>query len=124
MVRVVVASDDGMVYVGHFGDAPRYRFYELRGGSWVEVYARENPYRGEHEHHHEHHHGHGGEEHGKRRKILQLISGADILVATFFGPGGREYMERHGKKVVTVKPGTSIEEALRIVQEELVGEAQ
>ncbi len=104
--------------LGHFGDAAFYLFYEWTGNGWRLRGRVENPYRGEH------HHGHDGEEHGeeergKRRKILEMISGCSVVVSVAFGPGGREFMERHGKRVVMVKPRTRIVDALRRVEEEL-----
>lgn len=116
-VCVAVPTDDGeTVKLGHFGDGAFYLFYEWTGSGWRLRGRVENPYRGEH------HHGHGGEEEeekGKRRRILELISGCDVVVAVAFGPGGREFMERHGKRVVIVKPRTRIVDALRRVEEEL-----
>lgn len=105
-MRVCVATDD-FLYVkkGHFGDARYYAAYEPRPrGGWRLARIVENPLAGEHEH------GHGEE--GKRRRIYEMVSGCDVIVATFFGPGGREYMESRGLRVVTVRPGTTLLEAL------------
>ena len=111
MVRVAVPTSDGKrVHLGHFGDAKYYYFYELGPDGWRLVCKRENPYAGEH-----HHEGHGEE--GKRQKILELVKDADVLVAVAFGPGGKDYMEAHGKTVIIVKPFTTIEEALERVKE-------
>lgn len=105
-MRVCIATDDFLhVKRGHFGDARYYAAYE-RGerGEWRLAWIAENPYAGVHEH--------GGGEEGKRRRIYEMVSGCDIIVATFFGPGGREYMESRGLRVVTVSPGTTLLEAL------------
>ncbi len=111
-MRVCVATDDGVkVKIGHFGDAAYYLVYEVREGKPVLVVRVENPYRGSHEH------GEEAEERGKRRGILELLKryGCDAIVATAFGPGGREFMERHGLRVYTVRPGTEVWEALESI---------
>jgi len=117
VVCVAVPSDDGeTVKLGHFGDAAFYLFYEWGGDGWRLRRRVENPYRGEH------HHGHdeeGEEEKGKRKGILELIRECDVVVSVAFGPGGKEFMERRGKRVVMVKPRTRIVDALRRVEEEL-----
>ncbi len=98
--------------MGHFGDARYYHHYVYEGGGWRLERRVENPYAGLHERG-------GGEEPVKRPKILELIRDCTHIVATAFGPGGQEFMEKHGLKVVKVRPGTTIEEALRIVEEKL-----
>ncbi len=94
------------VYIGHFGDAEVYLFYRITGDNVELISEKPNPYRGEHS---------LDEESGKRRRVFELVGEADILVATAFGPGGREYMEKRGKKVVIVKPRTTVEEALSLI---------
>ena len=131
-ICVSVASDDGeKVKLGHFGDARFYLHYAWEDGGWRLVRKIENPYRGEHHHehgeeeeeeHHHHHHGHGHG--GKREKIYELNKDCTAIVATAFGPGGGEYMERRGLKVIKVKPWTTVEEALRIAARELGLEAK
>ncbi len=121
-VCVSIASDDGeTVKLGHFGDARWYLHYVYEDGGWRLVRRVENPYRGEHEHHHHRHGGEGEEEEhgGKREKIYMLNRECDAIVATAFGPGGGEYMERRGLRVFRVKPRTRVEEALRMVEEAL-----
>ncbi|KSW11552.1 hypothetical protein CF15_01575 [Pyrodictium occultum] len=116
-----MATDDGeRVKLGHFGDA-RYYLHYVRCGSegWRLERRVENPYasRG---HGSEEHGEHGGKGHGgKRAKILELNRGCNAIVATALGPGGREFMEKHGLRVIIVRPYTSIEEALRRAEEEL-----
>ena len=108
---VAVATDDGLeVKLGHFGDA-RYYFHYTPGprpGTWTLLRVVENPYRDE-----GHHHAAGPEgETGKRRRIYQLNRGCSAIVATALGPGGAEFMEEHGLRVIKVKPHTTIREAL------------
>jgi len=114
-ICVAIATDDGKrVKIGHFGDAKLYLHYVRSENGWKLVRRVENPYAG---HGHDHH-GHGGHQHGeKRRRILELNKDCTHIVATAMGPGGREFMESHGLRVILVKPGTSIEEALSIVEE-------
>ncbi len=108
MVCVAVATDNCLeVKKGHFGDARFYAHYswDPRRKTWNLVRLAENPYAGEHE----------GEEKGKRPRICEMNRECDFIVATFFGPGGREFMESRGLKVVQVKPGTSVLDALKLV---------
>ena len=106
---VVVPTDDGKtVKLGHFGDAKYYLFYELSGSGAKLVKKVENPYKEFEEH------VHGVEE--KRKRIFEIIKEADVVVYTFFGPGGEEFMKRHGKKPFRVEPRTEIEEALRLLR--------
>ncbi len=111
-VRVCVATDDGIkVKIGHFGDAAYYLVYDVEDDKITLVERVENPFRG--------HHEHGEEaEKGKRPRIVELLKrhGCEAIVATAFGPGGREYMERSGLRVYTVKPGTEIWDALRAIR--------
>ncbi len=114
MVCVAVPTDDGfMVKLGHFGDGRFYLHIVFENGRWRLRGCVENPYAGKHEH------GDGGEERGKRPRILELNRGCDVLVAVAFGPGGEEFMRRHGLRVVKVRPRTSIADAIRAVEEEL-----
>ncbi len=115
-MRVCVATDDGVkVKIGHFGDAAYYLIYDV-GPERITLVARlENPYRGRHEH------GEEAEERGKRKAIVEMLKskGCEAIVATAFGPGGKEYMEKSGLRVYTVKPGTEVWEALREIQSSL-----
>ncbi len=114
MYRVAVATDDGeKVRLGHFGDAAYYYIYRVDESSTVLEKRIENPERRRGEHVH-------GEE-GKRRRLLKLLEGVDAVVSTFYGPGGTGFFEKHGVVPVSVKPGTSIEEALRVAAEALRG---
>ncbi len=107
-ICVSVPTDDGkMVKLGHFGDARYYLHFVYEGGEWRLLRRVENPYAGHH------HHGGEEEEHGKRPRILELQKGCTAVVATAFGPGGEDYMRKHGLVVVKVRPRTSVEEALR-----------
>ncbi|MEB3760097.1 MAG: hypothetical protein GSR72_03930 [Desulfurococcales archaeon] len=108
---ISIATDDGIkVKIGHFGDAKYYFHYVLDNkGRPVLIKIIENIYKDEEEHGHHH----GNEE--KREKIHLLNKYCQIIVTTFLGPGGEEYMENHGIKVVKVRPGTRIEEALKQV---------
>ncbi len=58
------------------------------------------------------------EESSKRPKIFEMNSNCTHIVATAFGPGGSEYMEKRGLKVIKVKPKTRIEEALNLIREQ------
>jgi len=102
-VIVVIPTDDcKKVKVGHFGDARYYLFYEVKDKPRL-LKKIENPYKDIEE------------EHGtsrKREKILELIKDADIVVYTFFGPGGEEFMVKHGKTPIRVNPGEGIDEVL------------
>ena len=106
---ISVATDDGIkVKIGHFGDAKYYFHYVLDDKQRpVLIKVIENVYKDDEGHHHQH----GHEE--KRKKIHLLNKYCQTIVTTFLGPGGEEYMKNHGIKVVKVKPGTRIEEALK-----------
>lgn len=107
---IVVGTDDGKyVKVGHFGDSRYYYYYRVEDGSVSLLKVVENPYVGIHGHH-----GHRG--HGKREKIYELIKECNVIIATFFGPGGEAFMNEHGIRVFRVEPGASIEEALKALQ--------
>jgi len=117
-VCVAIATDDGQrVKIGHFGDARYYLHYVREEDGWRLIRRVENPYAGHEHHHHGHHGGHRHER--KRRRILELNHDCTHLVATAFGPGGKEFMESQGLRVVIVKPGTTVGEALSIVEEML-----
>lgn len=124
-ICVSIATDDEKtVKLGHFGDARLYLHYVYDGGVWRLERRVENPFRGHHHHEHGeeeeehgHHHGHGHG--GKREKIYELNRDCNAIVTTAMGPGGQEFMESRGLKVVKVKPRTTIEEALRMVEEAL-----
>jgi len=105
-VLVVVPTDDKVtVKLGHFGDAKYYLFFKVGKDGYELVKEVENPFREYDEH------LHGVEE--KRKKIFEIIKDADVIVYTFFGPGGEEFMKKRGKKVVKVEPKTKIEEVLK-----------
>jgi predicted Fe-Mo cluster-binding NifX family protein len=106
-VCVAIPTDDGLtVKLGHFGDGKFYFHYVYRNGRWLLKRCIENPYAGHHSH------DEAEEEKGKRPKILAMQQGCDVLVAVAFGPGGEEFMKKHGLKVVKVKPRTTIKDAL------------
>jgi len=118
----IPTDDEETVKLGHFGDARLYlHFVYVPGEGWRLARRVENPYTGHHHHHHHHHghHGHGRGEEGKRAKIVALQEGCTAIVAVAFGPGGEEYMERRGLRVVKVPPRASIEDALRAAEEAL-----
>jgi len=112
---VAVATDDGLeVKLGHFGDARYYFHYKPGPRGWELVRVVENPWRGGH---------HGGGEEGKRGRIYEANSECSVIVATALGPGGREYMESRGLRVVIVKPRTSVREALEAAARALAARA-
>jgi len=114
---VVVATDDGVkVKLGHFGDAKQYIFYEVTEQGIREVKRLENPFKGEEE---EHMHG----VLRKRLKLLELFGSIDAVVSTFFGPGGEDFFKERGIDAIKVKPWTTIEDALKQVQEMYFGKA-
>ncbi|ALU12101.1 hypothetical protein EYM_00225 [Ignicoccus islandicus DSM 13165] len=116
MVCVVVPTDDGKtVKLGHFGDAKKYLHYVKTEDGWKVVKEIPNPYSEEEEHVHN--------TLEKRKEILRLNNDCDVFVYTFFGPGGEKFMKEHGKIVVHVDPKTTIEEALRKVEQILSGVA-
>jgi predicted Fe-Mo cluster-binding NifX family protein len=109
-VCVSIPSDDKVhVKVGHFGDGKYYLHYRVTPEGWTLARVVENPYAGEHSTDEEE------EEKGKRPRIYEMNSGCHVIVATFFGPGGEDFMSRRGLRVVRVKPGTTVEEALSMV---------
>jgi predicted Fe-Mo cluster-binding NifX family protein len=113
MVCVTIPTDDEKtVKLGHFGDARYYLHFVKEKDSWKLVKKVENPFKEEEDEH----------EHGvsrKRKVIVDLNDECDIFVYTVFGPGGEEYMKKRGKIIVRVKPKTTIEEALKLVDESL-----
>ncbi len=112
LFRIAIATDDGVkVKIGHFGDATYYHIYRVDNSDIIFERRIENP-EGLHS---KHMHG----EEGKRGRLLSLLGGVDAVVSTFYGPGGVEFFEKHGVVPVRVKPGVSIEEALRIALETL-----
>jgi len=114
MVCVCVPTDDEKtVKLGHFGDAKYYLHFVKESDKWKLVKRVENPFKEEHEHEHEH----GVKE--KRVKIVDLNKDCDVFVYTVFGPGGEEFMKKVGKKVINVKPKTTIDEALEEVEKAL-----
>ncbi|MCE4619035.1 MAG: NifB/NifX family molybdenum-iron cluster-binding protein [Desulfurococcales archaeon] len=114
-ICVSIGTDDGIhVKVGHFGDSKYFYHYRLGGGDIILEKVVENPYRGEHGH------GHGHGRHTKREKIYELNKDCNVIVATFFGPGGEAYMNERGIRVVKVAPGTEI----KTILEKLATETQ
>ncbi len=112
MLRIAVATDDGVkVKIGHFGDAAYYHIYRIDNNNIVLERRIKNP-ESEHE---KHVHG----EEGKRRRILSILGDVNAVISTFYGPGGTEFFKKHGITPLTLKPGTSIEEALHIAIETL-----
>jgi predicted Fe-Mo cluster-binding NifX family protein len=113
-VCVAIPTDDGVhVKLGHFGDGKYYYHYVYENGGWKLLRRVENPYAGHHSIEEE------DEETGKRPKIYEMNRECTHIVAVAFGPGGAEFMEKRGLKVVRVKPRTTIEQALKIVEEQL-----
>ncbi|UXD21981.1 hypothetical protein IPA_00440 [Ignicoccus pacificus DSM 13166] len=114
MICVVIPTDDERtVKLGHFGDAKYYLHFVYENGKWRLMEKVENPFKEDEDHGHEH------ATMKKRKEILNLNERCDVFVYTFFGPGGEEFMKKHGKKVVHVEPKTSVEEALKKVEEYL-----
>ncbi|BEP16880.1 hypothetical protein PYJP_02320 [Pyrofollis japonicus] len=114
-VCVSIPTDDGkIVKLGHFGDGRYYYHYMYENGAWRLVRVVENPYAGEHDHNME-----KDEENSKRPKIFGLNKGCTHIVAVAFGPGGQEFMEKRGLRVIRVRPRTGIEDALKIVETNL-----
>ena len=109
-MKVAVASYRGKpyVYLGHFGDAEVYKVYECSRDRCRLVDVRGNPFRGEHVLNEE-------DELKKRPKVLELIGDVDAVIAIAFGKGGKEFMERHGKKVFIVPARSDVEDALKAV---------
>ena len=105
-------DDCKTVKLGHFGDA-KYYYHYTRGvnGEWALKKIIENPYAEQH--------GHSAreEESTKRPRIYGLSKECTCIVATAFGPGGQQFMEDRGLQVVEVKPWTTIEKALSLVEE-------
>jgi predicted Fe-Mo cluster-binding NifX family protein len=113
-VCITIPTDDGKtVKLGHFGDGKYYYHYVYDSGEWKLVRKVENPYAGEHSTEEE------DEEKSKRPKIFEMNKECTHIVAVAFGPGGAEFMERRGLKVIRVRPRTSISEALEIAKREL-----
>ncbi|NOZ30975.1 MAG: hypothetical protein GXO68_03380 [Crenarchaeota archaeon] len=109
-ICVSIGTDDGIhVKVGHFGDSKYFYHYRLEGDNVTLEKVVENPYRGEHGH------GHGHGRHTKRERIYELNRECNVIVATFFGPGGEEFMSSRGIRVVRVDPGTTISDSLKLV---------
>ncbi len=117
-VCVTIPTDDGVyVKLGHFGDGRYYYHYVYENGGWKLVRRIENPYAGQH--------SLGGEEEeaGKRQKIYEMNRECTHIIAVAFGPGGAEFMEKRGLRVFRVKPRTRIEDALRMLERQLLAEA-
>jgi hypothetical protein len=79
-MRVAIALDkeEGRVYPGPFGHAPRYAIYEVgEDGSLRLLEVRENPHAREH----------GEEKHAKMRALLQDVA---LKVGARFGHGGSQ----------------------------------
>ena len=104
--RVVIATDDGInVKIGHFGDAKLYIIYEVSKDGIKEINRLENPFKGEEEEH----------VHGvlrKRIKLLEYLGKVDIVISTFFGPGGEDFFRKKGVTPIKVKPKTKIKKVL------------
>ncbi len=108
---VCVPTDDGRyVKVGHFGDAKYYYHFLFDGSSWKLVRKIVNPYTGQHV-------LNDYEESEKRGKIYEMNKECDYIVAVAFGRGGQRFMEERGLNVVKVRPKTTLEDALRNVEE-------
>ena len=56
------------------------------------------------------------EEAHKRKGIHEILAsiGVSTLVATAMGPGGKRFFEDRGIRVVMVKPGTCVDDYIRI----------
>ncbi|WP_114313122.1 NifB/NifX family molybdenum-iron cluster-binding protein [Thermus caldifontis] len=78
-MRIAVAlakNDDGRVYPGPFGHAPRFAIYEVGEGGGVSLLeVRENPYAAME----------GG---GKHELMRELLKDVDLRVGARFGHGG------------------------------------
>jgi predicted Fe-Mo cluster-binding NifX family protein len=114
-ICVTIPTDDGVyVKLGHFGDGKYYYHYMYENGSWKLVRKVENPYAGQHAFEEEE-----DEEASKRPKIYEMNKECTHIVAVAFGPGGAEFMQKRGLRVIRVKPRTTIDQALKIVEEHL-----
>ncbi|MCS6868466.1 MAG: dinitrogenase iron-molybdenum cofactor biosynthesis protein [Thermus sp.] len=78
-MRLAIAlakHDEGKVYPGPFGHAPRFAIYELaEDGTFLLVEVRENPYAALE----------GGDKHQRMRELLKDV---DLRVGARFGHGG------------------------------------
>ncbi|WP_353513771.1 NifB/NifX family molybdenum-iron cluster-binding protein [Thermus sp. LT1-2-5] len=74
-VAIALGKEEGRVYPGPFGHAPRYAIYEVEGETLRLLEVRENPHAKEH----------GEEKHAKMRALLQDV---DLKVGARFGHGG------------------------------------
>ncbi|KHG64922.1 dinitrogenase iron-molybdenum cofactor biosynthesis protein [Thermus sp. 2.9] len=74
-VAIALGKEEGRVYPGPFGHAPRYAIYEAAEEGLRLVEVRENPHANEH----------GEEKHAKMRALLQDV---DLKVGARFGHGG------------------------------------
>ncbi|MCE4614096.1 MAG: hypothetical protein F7B60_01010 [Desulfurococcales archaeon] len=110
-MKIAVATSDGkVVHIGHFGEAKFYLIFDCSSGEPVVVDRVENVFSDM---------GHelDSEEARKRRGIHEILAGLGVsrLVATAMGPGGKRFFENRGIGVVMVKPGTSVDNAARVV---------
>lgn len=77
-MRIAVAlakSDEGKVYPGPFGHAPRFAIYQVEGEGFRLLEVRENPYAAME----------GGDKHERMRELLKDV---DLRVGARFGHGG------------------------------------
>ena len=104
---IVPTTDEDKVHIGHFGEAKYYMIIDCR--THTPEAKITNPF---------HNLGHEDEssEKGKRKAILGKLRQhqASKIIMTAMGPGGKEFFEKHGFKVIGVKPGTTIEDAVNI----------
>ncbi len=103
---IVPTTDEDKVHIGHFGEAKYYIIIDCQ--TQTPEAKITNPY---------YNLGHEDEssEKGKRKAILDKLKQhqASKIIMTAMGPGGKEFFEKHGFTVISVKPGTTIEDAVK-----------
>ncbi|MCE4607219.1 MAG: NifB/NifX family molybdenum-iron cluster-binding protein [Desulfurococcales archaeon] len=109
MKIAVATSDSKFVHTGHFGEAKVYIIFDCTSGEPDVVDRVKNVFSDM---------GHelDSEEARKRRGIHGILAGLGVsrLVATAMGPGGKRFFENRDIGVVMVKPGTRVDDAVRI----------
>jgi len=109
MKVAVATSDEKLVHIGHFGEAKFYIIFDCSKDPVI-VDKVKNVFSDM---------GHelGNEEARKRRGIHDILKalGVSRLIATAMGPGGKRFFENRGISVIMVKPGTSVDDAVRVV---------
>ncbi|ACS90747.1 MULTISPECIES: NifB/NifX family molybdenum-iron cluster-binding protein [Thermococcus] len=87
--------------------AETFTVVELDGGNIKEVQVIENPYRGE---------PHGA---GPKVALFLVNLGVDVLLTPMECPKGKPILEAGGVRIVKVKAGKRVEEALRSLRSSL-----